>query len=198
MAVRQLRKTLRKKRRDLAQPARRSASHAMTRRVLNDPVFLSACRIGFYMASDGELDPAELLANAHILGKKCYLPLVSDRLLRWRKSPLMFQQFEPHSDQLARNRYGILEPCYDPHRVIAIEMLDILFLPLVGFDRAGNRIGMGAGFYDRSLSGLERRFRRPRLIGLGYSFQEVTKIDPDDWDIPLDAVVTEDESLYVK
>jgi 5-formyltetrahydrofolate cyclo-ligase len=170
----------------------------MTRRVLNDPVFLSARHIGFYMASDGELDPAQLLTNAHILGKKCYLPLVSDQLLRWRKSPLLFQQFEPLSDQLARNRYGILEPCYDPHRIIAVEMLDILFLPLVGFDRAGNRIGMGAGFYDRSLSGLERRFHRPRLVGLGYSFQEVEKIEPDDWDIPLDAVVTEDESFCVR
>jgi 5-formyltetrahydrofolate cyclo-ligase len=57
---------------------------------------------------------------------------------------------------------------------------------------------MGAGFYDRSLSGLERRFHRPRLVGLGYSFQEVEKIEPDDWDIPLDAVVTEDESFCVR
>lgn len=150
------------------------------------------------MASDGELDPSEILESADAMGKKCYLPVVADQLLRWHPSPLLFQQFEPHLDRLAVNRFGIPEPCYDPRRVIAVEMLDILLLPLVAFDRSGHRIGMGAGFYDRSLSSLHRRFRRPKLIGLGYSFQEVADIQPNAWDIPLDAIVTETEFIRVR
>jgi 5-formyltetrahydrofolate cyclo-ligase len=71
--------------------------------------------------------------------------------------------------------------------------LDLMLVPLVGFDGACNRIGMGGGFYDRTLAYLRRRrhWRRPRLIGIAHECQRVDRIDPRPWDIPLDAVVTE-------
>jgi 5-formyltetrahydrofolate cyclo-ligase len=64
---------------------------------------------------------------------------------------------------------------------------------LVGFDRACHRLGMGAGFYDRSLAFLQQRrhWRRPRLIGLAHECQRVEALAPKPWDIPLDAVITE-------
>ena len=63
-------------------------------------------------------------------------------------------------------------------------------MPLVGFDKTGNRLGMGKGYYDRTFAENSPFFRRPRLIGLAHSIQEATLI-PNLWDVPLDAVFTE-------
>ena len=192
MSVTASRKLLRRRRRALSPTERRTASDAARLTVIKQPEYLLARRLAFYMASDGELDPDGLMTLAANDDKICYLPVMSDRLLRWRSAPLIFQQFDPLSDTLVVNRFGILEPAYNPTAVIRPEMLDVIFMPLVGFDRHGNRLGMGQGFYDRTLAHLQRRFRRPKLIGLAFSLQEVERIDRQPWDIGLDAVVTEE------
>ena len=64
-------------------------------------------------------------------------------------------------------------------------------MPLVAFDRACNRIGMGSGFYDKALSKLDASLSQTNLIGLAYDFQKVEHIESNKWDIPLDCVVTE-------
>ncbi len=71
--------------------------------------------------------------------------------------------------------------------------LDLLLLPLVGFDADGHRLGMGGGFYDRTLAALRppRCGQRPRLVGIAHDCQRLIQIVPRPWDIPLDAVVTE-------
>jgi 5-formyltetrahydrofolate cyclo-ligase len=186
-----LRSTLRRRRRSLPVRQRRLAAHTVADAVLTRMLFIRARRIAFYMANDGELDPDSLMTAAAMRGKTCYLPVMTDRLLSWRSSPLVFQAHDPLAESLVCNRFGILEPAYDPGRVVRPEMLDIVFVPLVGFDRRGNRIGMGKGFYDRALATLLRRCRRPKLVGLGYSVQEVEGIERNPWDVGLDAVVTE-------
>ena len=66
-------------------------------------------------------------------------------------------------------------------------------MPLVGFDEAGYRLGMGGGFYDASLAYLRRRktWRKPYLVGVGYECQRIARVPRDPWDVPLDAVLTE-------
>ncbi len=95
------------------------------------------------------------------------------------------------------NRFGISEP-----RTIATPLyanqLTLILLPLVAFDRSGNRLGMGAGYYDRALQALKHQVgTRPLLIGLAHSFQEVEKIDAQTWDVPLDAILTDLEYIPV-
>ncbi len=65
-------------------------------------------------------------------------------------------------------------------------------MPLVGFDQFKNRIGMGGGFYDRTLSFKKRQqnYKNPKLVGLAFDCQEVAKLNAEPWDVPLDAVVT--------
>ena len=92
------------------------------------------------------------------------------------------------------NAYGIAEPVASATAAISPRNLDAVLMPVVGFDRQGNRLGMGAGYYDRALRHLQggsRRWRRPRLVGLAFACQEVELIVPSTWDIPLDVVVTE-------
>ena len=80
---------------------------------------------------------------------------------------------------------------------MALRDLDIVFTPLVAFDTAGNRVGMGAGFYDRSFAFRKHRrnWRRPLLIGVAYDFQRVPHIPARTWDVPVDLVVT-DKKTY--
>ena len=85
------------------------------------------------------------------------------------------------------NRYGIIESS-DP-RQRGLNSLDALLIPLVGFDARGNRLGMGAGFYDRALA--KRLGRRPLAIGVAFGCQQVDSLPVDPWDQPLDYVVTD-------
>lgn len=75
--------------------------------------------------------------------------------------------------------------------------LDLIILPLVAFDLSGNRLGMGGGFYDRTLSFKHQRchWKGPKLIGIAHELQRVDLLPVNDWDIPLDAVITE-QKLY--
>ena len=93
------------------------------------------------------------------------------------------------------NRLGIIEP--QTSRTVGARWLDLVLVPLVGFDAHGMRLGMGAGFYDRAFA--YRRWRRawrgPKLVGVGYAFQQLPEIVAAAHDVRLDAVVTEKEVL---
>ncbi len=100
-------------------------------------------------------------------------------------------QFVEASDRHRSNRLGIAEP--EGMRVIGARWLDVVFLPLVGFDTRGVRLGTGGGYYDRAFA--FRRWRKvwhtPQLVGLAYALQQVEAITPAAHDVLLDAVVTE-------
>ena len=96
------------------------------------------------------------------------------------------------------NRFGIPEPFLPPRARCPARELDIVLVPLVAVDSAGNRLGMGGGYYDRTFAYLRARsvWRRPLLIGVAYEFQRVARLPARAWDIPLDALATE-KQLYL-
>ncbi len=98
---------------------------------------------------------------------------------------------------LCVNQYGILEPKRSG-APLPINTLDVILLPLLGFDRKGNRLGMGGGYYDRALKQLGHQLsQRPLLIGVAHSFQELDSINPDPWDIPMNAILTDQEFIPI-
>lgn len=140
--------------------------------------------VATYAAIDGELDPRPIVAAAEQRGCHLYLPRITEpRHARMR--------FFPATQALVINRYGIEEPMSGDAR--GASRFNLILVPLVGFDRNGFRLGMGAGYYDRALAfrRLRDRWRGPRLVGLGYSFQEIDPLQPLPHDVPLDAVITE-------
>ena len=141
-------------------------------------------RIGAYSPLPSELDTAPLLRLARERGCHVYVPRLTD-LRRCR-----MQFIEAHGP-MRRNHLGILEPLR--MRRLSVRRLDLVFLPLVGFDATGMRLGMGSGYYDRAFAYLHHRrhWQRPRLIGLAYSFQQVPHIDGAPHDVRLHGVVTE-------
>ena len=182
-----LRKTLRQQRRSLSAAERQHKADLVFQRIVTSRIFNRSQRLAFYFASDGELDPLTILFRALQMGKLCYLPVLSNH----RPDKVSFAPF--HQDgELVANRWGIPEPNHLTRRLVKPYSLDLVFTPLVGFDADCNRMGMGKGFYDRTFAYRQRLgFQRPRLVGLAYENQKADRIPVSDWDVPLDAVITE-------
>ena len=183
-----LRRSIRAARRALSAHAQRAHGLAVARRLGSDRSFLRARRIGVYLAADGELDPAPLIDAAVAAGKRCYLPVLHP----FAGPALWFCEWQP-GDPLVPNRYAIPEPLVTQRALRSARELDLLLVPLVAFDDAGSRLGMGGGYYDRTLAYLQlrRHWRRPRVIGLAHALQHVASLPKNAWDVPVDAVVTE-------
>ncbi len=128
------------------------------------------------------------------MDKTCYLPVI-DTL---GENKLWFAPFSRCS-KLKYNRFGIPEPRVPKRHRVRAQSLDLLLTPLVAFDMDGNRLGMGGGFYDRTLAFLNRRqcWFKPHVIGIGYDFQKTTGLIRQPWDVPLHGVVTPD-NLYLR
>jgi 5-formyltetrahydrofolate cyclo-ligase len=140
------------------------------------------------------MDPSPLLRLAHSRNKRCFLPVLRPHPGR----TLWFLEYRP-GDALEKNRFGIPEPRLRNRRIRLPWALDLLLLPLVGFDADCNRVGMGGGFYDRTLAYLRHRryWRRPLLVGIAHECQREEAIETNPWDVPLDLVATE-ERIYVR
>jgi 5-formyltetrahydrofolate cyclo-ligase len=188
----ELRKRLRAQRRALSAVARAEAAERLCRRVAAMRLFRVSRRIACYWACDGEIDATLIMERAWRLGKHVYLPVLS----RVNHDRLWFARIAP-GVPLRRNRFGIPEPQVPPGELLRAQALDLILVPLVGFDCAGNRLGMGGGFYDRSLGFLAQRhhWRKPHVVGLAYEFQRVTRLPTTAWDVPLAAVIT-DRACY--
>lgn len=184
-----LRRQLRTKRQSLSTQQQRLAANRLRRNIYRHQLLRRHQHLAFYLANDGEIDPSELLAAAHRHGRHCYLPVLMPG------NRLRFIRYRP-GDRLNENRFGIPEPLsHRPH--IKPWVLGMVFVPLVGFDRQGGRLGMGGGFYDRSFAFKQRQRSNgnPQLIGLAHDCQEVEQLDVKSWDIPLTKIVTDREVI---
>ena len=155
--------------------------------------FRTSRRIACYLANDGEIDPTYVVHAAWKMRKRVYLPVLSP-----------FQRklyFAPYQDgmEMHINRFGIPEPACSPVNWLRPWQLDLMLLPLVAFDGNGNRLGMGGGFYDRSLAYRQSRTRslKPKLIGLAHELQHEPQLAANSWDIPLDIIATEERVIQV-
>lgn len=190
-----LRRRLRKARRDLSPAQQRRASHLLFKRLAKHPLFLRSKHIAFYLANDGEIDPAAVMAHAQRLGKTCYLPVVNG----WPADRMHFQKILPRQKWI-KNRFGISEPLVNPGLRTRPWRLSLVLMPLVGFDPQGNRLGMGGGFYDRTFAyrRLRRNWTGPCLLGLAHHCQKVAMLPSAAWDIPLDGIVSDEEFIAIK
>ena len=182
-----LRRRIRQHRAVLDAREQRRAARAVARRLASLRRFQRARAIAAYCARQGEMDPQPALHAARLRGKDLYLPVLHP----FFPGRLKFCELREHT-RMRPNRFGIPEPSVNTDCVKHSHRLDLMLVPLVAFDRHGHRLGMGGGYYDRSLGFRHRSNRiRPLLIGLAYEFQFVERLPHEPWDIMLDAVVTE-------
>ncbi|MDX1812838.1 MAG: 5-formyltetrahydrofolate cyclo-ligase, partial [Gammaproteobacteria bacterium] len=189
-----IRKEIRARRQSLSETERRFAAAGVLQQLRKISCFRIANKVSVYLANDGEL-PLELVVDfLWTRNKRVFLPV-----LFGRKSRLMhFARFAKDS-RFKLNRFGILEPDLPIRRQLKPQNMDVILMPLVAFDRAGNRLGMGGGFYDKTFAYLRnrRRWYKPHLIGIAYDLQEVNSLPGDKWDVPPDYIVTESKTIKV-
>lgn len=188
----QLRRHLREQRRALSPRAQRLAARGLYKQLVHSALFRRAQHIALYLPNDGEIDPRPLLRAAQKRGKATYLPVLSP----WPRRKMVFQRVRA-GEPLRKNRFGIDEPRRNPKQQRKVWTLDLILMPLVGFDRHGARLGMGGGFYDRSLAYLRvrKKWHKPTLLGLAHRCQQVERLTTANWDVPLQGTVT-DEARY--
>ena len=180
-----LRASLRRLRRSIPRGERARAALLVAHAADRQLHLRRGLRVGLYAATAEELDTRELIALAMRRGCRVYLPRISGHHLA------RCMHFVESGARQRRNRYGIAEP---HGRVLpSARSLDIVFVPLVGFDQRGARLGMGGGYYDRALAFRKLRgiWRAPLLVGIGFALQEIAHITPATHDVPLDLVITE-------
>lgn len=184
----QLRKSMRTKRLELSSQQLFKAKLALAKYAQQSNQLLSADRILSYAPFAGEISPEQAVNN--LATRAVYFP----RIINFRTCHMQFFR----ADRLeSLNKYGIVEPARNS-QALAANAFDVILMPLVAFDRAGTRVGMGAGYYDRALASLTHQHStKPYLVGLAHHFQEVNSLEPAPWDVPLDAILTDREFIHI-
>jgi len=187
----QIRQQLRQKRLQLSHHQQQQHALQVANILSASNVYKNSRHVALYLANDGELNPCFILKKAWQENKKTYLPV----LWPHQQKGLWFSQYHLKT-QLIKNSFGIIEPNIDFHSPTSTKAIDLILMPLVGYDNAGNRIGMGGGYYDRTLAFKRQQHNKPLLIGLAHSCQQHTQIKAKSWDVPLDAIATEQGLVF--
>ncbi|MCT4715497.1 5-formyltetrahydrofolate cyclo-ligase [Enterobacteriaceae bacterium H18W14] len=179
----EIRQTIRQRRRTLTDTEQQIFAEQAALRMLSFPPVINAANVAVFLSFDGELDTRPLIRALWQAGKAVYLPVLHP----FSKGSLLFLRYDKNS-HLVMNRLKILEPKLDVRNVLPLDNLDVLITPLVAFDEQGQRLGMGGGFYDRTLQNWRQHGLWP--VGLAHDCQLVPTLPVEEWDIPLPAVVT--------
>lgn len=182
---------MRKRRCMLSDSERRIRAKKLSRLIASSRIFQKSRHVAFYLTNNGEIDLLSLIKLAWKQKKCCYLPVLGPG----HSHSLCFLPYTS-ATRLYRNRFGINEPLHKRHtRRFKVQSLDLIFMPVVAFDEQGNRLGMGGGFYDRTLAFLHNRhqWRKPHLVGTAFSFQKVKTLETRIWDVPLEGIATDEE-----
>lgn len=179
-----LRTTMKQVRTTLSISYQASSSNQVCNRIRTLEQYRRAKRIALYFSVNGEIDLSALWNSAPMQGKFCYFPALNE------DETLSFLPATP-STTFNDNKYGIPEPDVSHDLAIPVEELDLIIMPLVAFDIRCTRLGMGSGYYDRTL----KDKKTGNFFGVAYQFQRVDFIREDPWDVPLDAVITQ-QAIY--
>lgn len=179
------RQSIRQQRNQLSDSFQRQAGLDLCQQFFSLPEISSAQHIAIYLSADGEVDTMPLIKALWQSGKQVYLPVIHP----FSKGHLLFLRYTPDSPMVL-NKYQIAEPKLDQTQIIPAHSLDMICTPLVGFDSTGHRLGMGGGYYDRTLAPWFKTGKGPKPIGLAHDCQHVDALPIEAWDVPLPKIVT--------
>lgn len=171
--------------------ARNTAAQQALALFTQDGLFTEHQHFACYLARREEFDCSPIIKALWQANKACYLPVLSTE----QSGQLNFVRYQ-ENDAVHLNRLRILEP--NDGETIDPQKLDVVLLPLVGFDLEGNRLGMGGGYYDKTFSFIRNHIGiKPILIGLAYELQQVHELPHDEWDVKLSGILTEKRIIPV-
>lgn len=170
----------------LSETERNIAADKITEKLLSLDEYQNAKTIAAYVDYQDEVPTHHLLQAMQAQGKRIYLPRITQSV---SKKMRFFLYEGEHT--LEKNRYGILEPSLEAPE-ITVDSLDLVIVPMVGFDEQCFRLGTGAGYYDRAFA---KASTRPFLCGIAFECQRCETVMPESWDVPVDCVFTH-EHIY--
>ncbi|NQZ87029.1 MAG: 5-formyltetrahydrofolate cyclo-ligase [Colwellia sp.] len=185
-----IRQEIRNKRGQLTADKQQEQADLLCQKLITQIEFKHVKRVAIYLANDGELNTQPFINWCWENEISVYLPVIHP----FSNGNLLFLKHTKNST-LIKNKYGILEPQLDVRNIITVDNIEIIFTPLVAFDKRGNRLGMGGGFYDRTLATWYIQYQQNKQtkllpIGLAHDCQKVEKIPAESWDIPLPIIIT--------
>ncbi|MBK4716331.1 MULTISPECIES: 5-formyltetrahydrofolate cyclo-ligase [Tenebrionibacter/Tenebrionicola group] len=179
----QIRQQVRQRRRGLSARAQRLYARRACARALAYPPIAQARRLAVFLSFDGELNTRPLIDALWRNGQQVYLPVLHP----FSRGNLLFVHYSPQT-AMTHNVLNIAEPRLDVRAVLPLNKLDTIIVPMVAFDRTGQRLGMGGGFYDRTLQNWRQHGFTP--VGYAHDCQQVEALPSESWDIPLPTIIT--------
>lgn len=188
-----LRKHLRRARRALLNNQQQDASFTIVDNLRALIPEHDQYRVAVYLQNDGEIDlhPFIEFCWQHCANVTFSLPVLHPVC----KGHLLFLRYAQNTT-MVQNKYNISEPTLACSDVIPTSDIDLILMPLVGFDISGNRLGMGGGYYDRTLAFTQHTTQKPKLVGIAHDIQQVDTLPIAPWDIPLNGIVTPTRMLH--
>lgn len=217
----QIRNIIRKRRKSLTHTEQLTFAQQIANQVLNatttiaqqlQPNQLSPVKVALFLSIDGEIDTTQTIKTLWDNGHQVYLP----RIHPFNPKQLIFLRYNLYTP-LIKSPLGMNEPALNCQQLCPVNQLNIIFTPLVAFDAQGHRLGMGGGFYDRTLAPLyakhtqnpqfddkihdkknhndyrnnyHNKGSKPRIIGLAHNCQQVEQVPTESWDLPLTQIIT--------
>ena len=180
----QIRQQMRAMRLALSDEVQTRAANHIREKFTALPVFDGSTNIALYLPMKGEISTLPIIESCWAHGKSVYLPLVHP----FTRGHLLFQRYMPETP-LDIHDYGMQEPKLDVREILPLHQLDVICTPLVAFDQKGQRLGMGGGFYDRTLACIPRG-SKIQVLGLAHDCQGMTRLPSASWDVPLPFILT--------
>lgn len=188
-----IRQLIRHKRQHLDQNTQNQQANLLAEKLKAHVKIADAKSVAIYLSNDGELNTQHFINNCWQRNVKTYLPVIHP----FSKGHLLFLHYHQHT-LMKENKYGIAEPKLNVLDVLPVTKIDIIFTPLVAFDSSGARLGMGGGYYDRTLASWFAQkdvSQKPYPIGLAHDFQQVAKVPTEPWDIPIPEIITPNKNF---
>lgn len=186
MAVKQsLRKTIREKLAGIDPTVLQAKSMAACKHLMDQPEFRQARVIMIYMPLAREVDVSPIALRSWQEDKTVAAPRLS-----WSQRHMLPVEIRSLESGLTTTRHGLREPAEG--EPVPVDMIDMVIVPAMAYDRKGNRLGRGAGFYDRFLASL---YFRGLAVGLAFREQVVDQVPVQEGDQPVHMLVTDEEVL---
>lgn len=190
-----IRNTIRANRKALTESFQNSAANELLTKLSCHSKIHSANNIALYLTNDGELNLQPFIDWCWQQNKAVYLPVIHP----FAKGHLLFIRYSVDS-HMTINKYGIKEPKLDVRYILPTQQLDVIFTPLVAFDSSGARIGMGGGYYDRTLARWHQNYSidkhsKPHPVGIAHDCQQIKRVPAEAWDIPLPEIITPTQTI---
>lgn len=187
----QLRVDFRKRRNALSRSEQETAKAKLSEQLNRFLILEQTTKVAVYIANDGEIDPSRFIDTLWALDMQVFLPVVDPG----QSGHLMFVRYTQKS-VMKLNKYNIPEPVYSASDICPVADLNIILTPLVAFDLSGNRLGMGGGYYDRTLAPVKDKGLPISIFGLAHQCQQTDALVQQSWDIPMQTIITDAQIIH--